>query len=186
MGLPRAVAARKPCPANVAGPFANLGTVRDLGETMAIDKEAVAARTAADGTVILESPRGSARLTRPVLGVLLFVCDGVLSAGFYAPMVELADREVKAKGSLVMIVDGWDLRSVETGFREAWTEWFKLHRQHFQMRLLVRSKLMDMAASIANLFTGTSVIKTYSNVVAWERACSDALPGFCRLSKASA
>jgi len=153
---------------------------------MTIDKDAVAARTAADGTVIVESSRGSARLTCPAPGVLLYVCDGVLSTGFYGPMVELADREVKAKGSLVMIVDGWELRSVDTGFREAWTEWFKLHRQHFQMRLLVRSKLMDMAASIANLFTGTSVIKTYSNVGAWERACTDELPGFRRLPKASA
>jgi hypothetical protein len=39
------------------------------------------------------------------------------------------------------------------------------------MRLLVRTKLMEMAASLANLMTGMSVIKTYSSVSAWEAVC---------------
>jgi len=34
------------------------------------------------------------------------------------------------------------------------------------MRLLVRSKLMEMAASLANSFTCTPVIETFSNVSA--------------------
>jgi hypothetical protein len=153
---------------------------------MTIDKEAVESTTVADGTVIVTGVRGSARLSRLAPGVLLYVCDGVLSANFYAPMVAVAQREIDAAGRLVMIVDGWELRSVDTGFREAWTEWFKLHRQHFGMRLLVRSKLMDMAASLANLFTGVSVIKSFSNIGAWERACAADFPGFRKAAKASA
>ena len=146
----------------------------------------VQASTGPDGTAFVRSPRGSATLSRLAPGVVLYVCDGVLSVEFYAPMVAHAQREIEHAGKLTMIVDGWDLRSVDTGFREAWTEWFKAHRQHFQMRLLVRSKLMDMAASLANLFTGIAVIKSYSNIAAWERACAADVPGFTRAAKASA
>ena len=147
---------------------------------------AVESKSLPDGTVVVENGRGSARLSRVAPGVLLYVCEGALSAGFDAPMVELAQLEVKGAGKLLMAVDGWELRSVDTEFREAWTVWFKANRQHFQMRLLVRSKLMDMAASLANLFTGVTVIKTYSSVGAWERACALELPGFRRIPKASA
>jgi hypothetical protein len=153
---------------------------------MATGKDAVESRTLSDGTIVLENARGSARLSRVGQGVVLFVCEGVLSVDFYQPMVAVAQLEVERAGSLAMFVDGLLLRSVDTAFREAWTEWFKAHRHHFHMQLLVRSKLMDMAASLANLFTGISVIKSYSSVSAWERACVADAPGFRRIAKASA
>ena len=152
---------------------------------MVNDKNAIQSKLLADGTVELQDPRGAARLVRLAPGVLLYVCSGVLGQSFHPPMVELAQREVDQTGELVMFVDGWELRSVETGFREAWTEWFKANRQHFQMRLLVRSKLMDMAASLANLFTGISVIKTFSNVASWEAACAVDHRGFRRIAKSA-
>jgi hypothetical protein len=84
-----------------------------------------------------------------------------------------------------MFVDGWELQAVDTGFREAWTIWFRRHKHRFQMRLLVRTKLMEMAASLANLFTGLNVIKTFSTHSAWERACIKDYPSFRRASKAA-
>ena len=48
------------------------------------------------------------------------------------------------------------------------------------MTLLVRTKIMEMAASLANLFTGISVITTHSSVETWERACAQDMPGFRR------
>ena len=53
------------------------------------------------------------------------------------------------------------------------------------MRLLVRTKLMDMAASLANLLTGMTVVKTYSNVASWERACTGDFKGFSLRAKAT-
>jgi hypothetical protein len=141
-------------------------------------QEHVSSQAQAGGTTLLESGRGSAQLFRLGPGVLFFVCKGSLSRAFYQPMVALAQQEVEQRGRLVMFVDGWELHSVDTGFREAWTAWFKLHRAHFHMRLLVRSALMDMAASMANLMTGIHVIKTYSNVARWERACTEDFPSF--------
>lgn len=142
-------------------------------------------KISADGSAELSDGRGSARLVRLGPGVLHFVCSGVLANSFYESMVAPAQREVDDNGSVVMFVDGWDLRSVDTGFREAWTEWFKKHRQQIRMRLLVRSKLMEMAASLANLFTGISVIKTYASVEAWEQACAGDHRSFRRSSAAS-
>jgi hypothetical protein len=100
-------------------------------------------------------------------------------------MVQVAQRELDAAGNVAMFVDGWNLRSVDTEFREAWTVWFKANRQRFHMQLLVRTKLMEMAASLANLFTGVAVIKTYSNVRSWERACGEDFRGFQRLYQAA-
>jgi hypothetical protein len=146
-------------------------------------KENVSSQALEGGSLLLESGRGSARLFRLSAGVLFFVCKGSLSGSFYAPMVALAQQEVERCGRLVMFVDGWDLHSVDTEFREAWTKWFKQHREHFHMRLLVRTALMDMAASMANLLTGIHVIKTYSKVPNWERACTEDFPAFRAVSR---
>jgi hypothetical protein len=97
---------------------------------------------------------------------LLYVCSGYFVTAVYPPMVALAESEIAATGQLVMLVDGWELKSIEAGYREAWTEWFKVHKNDFGMTLRVRSKLMEMAASLANLFTGSSVITTHSSVAA--------------------
>jgi hypothetical protein len=152
---------------------------------MSLDKDAVSSRTLPDGTVLVESARGTARLTRLGPSALLCVCTGVLSTDFYTPMVAPAQRELDQSGRLSMFVDGWELRSVDTGFREAWTEWFKGCTQHFAMRLLVRTKLMDMAASLANLFTGMNVVKTYCSIASWERACRQDFPSFRGRTKAA-
>jgi hypothetical protein len=139
-----------------------------------------------DGTLLVRNARGSARLSRLGPGVLQYACSGYFSGDFYAPMVELADREMQVRGRVVMFVDGWELRSIDTAFREAWTAWFRAHKQSFRMQLLVRTKMMDMAASLANLFTGMSVIKTYSSISVWERACARDFREFRGRVKASA
>ena len=133
-----------------------------------------------DGSVWVEDARGSAQLIRLGPGALLYVCTGFLDTSFYEPMVAVAQREMDAARDVAMFVDGWHLRSVDTGFREAWTAWFKANREHFHMQLLVRTKLMEMAASLANLFTGVAVVKTHSNMRSWERACTADFRGFQR------
>jgi hypothetical protein len=140
--------------------------------------EILSSRSLADGTTILSSASGSADLRRVAPGFIAFACTGILSGKFYEPMVAFTQREMDSNGSLVMFVDGWDLKSIHTDFREQWTQWFKQHRDRFRMRLLVRTKLMEMAANLANLFTGVNVIETYSTVHSWERACSNDFPGF--------
>lgn len=139
----------------------------------------------ADGTVLVEDTKGSARLSRLAPGVLLFVCTGTLPTNFYEPMVAVAQREMDRGGPVVILVDGWELHSVSTGFREAWTEWFKANKQKIRMHLLVRTKLMEMAASLANLFTGLNVVKTYSTYAAWEQACRKDHPEFRRGMRAA-
>lgn len=142
----------------------------------------VSSRTFSDGTVLAYGERGTARMTRLKPGVLLYVCSGYFPHEFYPPMVAVAQDEVDRHGSLTMLVDGWQLSGIDTAYREAWTTWFRQHKAHFRMTLLVRSRLMEMAASLANLFTGINVITTYSNVAEWERACAADMPGFRKQS----
>ena len=132
------------------------------------------------GSVLVKGDQGSAHLERLGVGILLFTCNGFLAQPFYPPMVAIAQREIDAARELVLLVDGWNLRSVDTAFRESWTSWFRVHRERFHMQLLVRTKLMEMAASLANLFTGLSVITTHSSIGGWEQACGKSLPGFRR------
>jgi hypothetical protein len=139
-----------------------------------------AVRTLPDGAILVESDRGAAHLCGLQRGALLFTCKGYLATALYDPMVAAAQREIDAAGKLMMAVDGWALHSVETGFREAWTQWFIQHKKHFGMKLLVRTRLMEMAASLANLFTGIGVITTYSAIGAWEQAVGRDVPGFRR------
>jgi hypothetical protein len=123
-------------------------------------------------------------LSRLGPGVVLFVCSGSFSASMHPPMMRVAQQELDESGRLALFVDGQHLRSVDTGYREAWTVWFKANKQHFHMQLLVRSKLMEMAASIANLLSGGAVIKTYSSVRDWERACARDFPAFAGAQRA--
>jgi hypothetical protein len=141
---------------------------------------AVESERRADGSVLVKGDQGSAHLERLAPGVLLYTCSGFLAQPFYPPMVQMAQDEIDVARELVLLVDGWNLRSVDTAFREDWTSWFKVHRERFRMQLLVRTKLMEMAASLANLFTGLSIITTHSSVGGWEQACAKTLPGFRR------
>jgi len=142
------------------------------------DRSRVTATTQPDGSVVVEDRSGFARLTRLKPGVLFFYCRGYLQASFYEPMVAVAQHEMDLHGSLLLIVDGWEVGSIDTAFRESWTVWFKRYRDRFRMSLLVRTTLMVMAASLANLFTGISVITTYSNIDSWEKAAGRDVPGF--------
>ena len=164
--------------------WATRGFVTLWAAVMPRAQQALETKTLTDGTVLVRDARGSAHLTRLAPGVLSYVCTGFLSTSFYEPMVALAQREADRGGPVVMFVDGWELQAVDTGFREAWTIWFRRHKHHFQMRLLVRSKLMEMAASLANLFTGLNVVKTFSTYEAWERACLEDYPAFRRAAHA--
>jgi hypothetical protein len=137
-------------------------------------------RVLADGTTIVEGERGVARMSRVTSGVLLYVCTGQFRTSYAQPMIKVAEHEVRMAGKLLMVTDAWELASVDTGFREAWTEWFKAHKHHFRMELLVRTRLMQMAADLANLFTGLAVVKTYSKVPEWERAVAREVPSFRR------
>jgi hypothetical protein len=151
---------------------------------MGTEKSAIETKTLSDGTILVQDSRGTARLTCLAPGVLLYVCTGYLSTSFYEPMVAVAQREMARGKPVVMFVDGWSLQAVDTGFRENWTQWFKGYKQRFHMRLLVRTKLMEMAASLANLFTGLSVVKTYSAYGPWELACAKDYPAFRRAQAA--
>ena len=150
-------------------------------DSVATESAQLSLKVLADSSVLLKGPRGEAHLARLGPGVWLYTCQGQLSEAFYEPMVAPAQREIASNGRLTMFVDGWLLTSVDTGFREQWTEWFKANKQRFHMQLLVRTKLMDMAASLANLFTGVNVIKTYSNIANWELACRRDFPSFRRM-----
>lgn len=178
MQLPRVTETRATRLLSCCGVDRRRGPCEIRGLARLLEPEVLNQKTLADGTVVVESQRGQVRLSRLGSGVVFFVCSGALSERFYAPMVELAQREIDAAGRLSMFVDGQHLKSVDTGFRETWTEWFKRYKTRFVMRLLVRTKLMDMAASLANLMTGISVINSYSNVHSWQEACRRDYPAF--------
>lgn len=133
-----------------------------------------------DGSTELVSDRGSARMRRLASGIALITCRGVFSEAFHPPMEDFVERSVEAAGPIIVFVDGWELHSVETGFRERWTEWFRKNRQRVRVHMLVRSKLLEMAISLVNLFAEAPAIQIYSAADDWERGCAAHHPGFKR------
>ncbi|HEX2572784.1 MAG TPA: hypothetical protein VH877_24755 [Polyangia bacterium] len=136
----------------------------------------------ADGSIRFEDEQGKAVLLRVRPGVVLLTYTGHLKADFFTPLrlemeyeIELAHMQKKA---LVMIADCWELKGVETGFRELWMHWLESHRGEVGNVLgLIQSRLVAMATSIMSIFLGGGLIKMYSDPAEFDKAVERFAPG---------
>jgi hypothetical protein len=124
--------------------------------------------------------RGSASVRRLQPGVLLFHYVGHLRQIFYDPLIEETEAELerqKGQRKLVILADCYDLQSVETAFRERWSDWLKRHEDNVQIVFgLIKSKLIDMAVSIMTLVSRNHQIRTFSSIPAFEAAIAREVP----------
>jgi hypothetical protein len=61
-----------------------------------------------------------------------------------------------------------DTLVMETAFRERMTAFVGAHKQHMEVHMLLRSKLLEMALNIANMVMGSKATHAYANVEEWE------------------
>lgn len=135
-----------------------------------------------DGTIRFEDERGVAylRLLRP--GVLLLTYSGHIKVDFFEALVieyKLEfERARRDKRQLVIIADGWELKGMDTAYREKWVQWIKDHRSHVATILaLLHSRQVVMAANIMSMLIGRGLIRTYADPKDFEEAIELAVPG---------
>ena len=134
-----------------------------------------------DGSIRFEDGKGNATLLRLRPGIVLLTYAGHLKSDFFEPLRQEMDHELKLarmqKKPLLLIADCWDLKGVDTGFRELWAEWLKGHRDEISHVIgLLQSKLVVMASNIMSLFLGGGLIKTYSDPREFEMAIARDAP----------
>lgn len=114
-------------------------------------------------------------------GVLLSGCRGVQSESFAARIIGDGTQQLEKHGRCVFMVDATESSRMTTGFREQMTSWFKTNQGRVRVHMLIRSKLLEMGLTVANLAIGMTAAKAYSNAVAWESAGRSESPRFRRL-----
>lgn len=132
----------------------------------------------ADGSRLFVHPQGCLQLHDLGGGVALHVCTGILV--FARHVQDDGERLIAAYGRAIFFVDSHEAKMMTTEFRDSMTSWVKKRADVAQSHLLIRSKLWEMAISVAKLIVGADSLFVYSNVQAWEAAGRRFAAGFRR------
>jgi hypothetical protein len=132
-----------------------------------------------DGSVLYFDSGGMIQTHDLKLGVVLHVRRGIMSGGFVPVVRADCERQIREAGRCVLMVDGFDVKMHTTEFREDMTAWFRDNESAF-VHMLVRSPMVQMALSVANLVMGSSRAKTYQSVSEWEAAGRREVASFAR------
>jgi hypothetical protein len=135
-----------------------------------------------DGSIQFHDERGFASIRQLRPGVLLIRYVGHLKVDFFDPLIVEMKQEIERarrdKRQVVVIADGWELKGVDTAYRERWVQWIKEHRSHVACILgLLHSRQAVMAANIMSMLIGRGLIKTYADPKDFEEAVEQAVPG---------
>ena len=99
---------------------------------------------------------------------------GVPSPSITAPAFPPAPAEAEATlrkyGRCIFFVDSLDSSQMESGFREVIPAWLGRHHDRAFAHLLLKSKLIEMAANIGNLIARHTISRAYTSIAAWEEA----------------
>lgn len=125
-------------------------------------------RPAEGGETLYITERGLLRAGEFGRGVVRHTCMGVMALDLADVVIELCERAIAADGRCIAMVDGYDTLVMETAFRERMTGFVGAHKQHMEVHMLLRSKLLEMALNIANMVMGSKATHAYANVREWE------------------
>jgi hypothetical protein len=136
-----------------------------------------------DGSRLHHDPQGVMQVHDFGGGVSLHVRRGIMTADFAAFVIEDGERQMKKFGRFVLMVDGTETKMHTTEFREVMTNWFRT-RETAVVHMLIRSKLLDMALTVANLTMGSARAKAYMDADEWEAVGRREALAFKRLALA--
>lgn len=138
-------------------------------------------KTETDHSRLYQTNRGALRITQLAPTVTLHTLRGVGTIDLLEPITRDARRILNAHGKCLFLVDSYDQTAIRADLREQLTEFFREQRHHdFSAGMLMRSKLIEMAATVANMIAGISFITLFSKVHEWEAFAQRDVPGFRR------
>lgn len=119
--------------------------------------------------------RGTLELWMASEDVVVERFEGHASIEFVDPILDFLEAVI-ARGIRPRVFDDWELAtSYDTAVRNRMTAWTLKHRKEIaQTHILVRSRLLAMGVTVANLAVGGS-LRVYSSRDAFERALYEAL-----------
>lgn len=132
-----------------------------------------------DGSVVHFDAQGVMQIHDFGNGVSLHVRRGIMTGDFAAYVIEDGERQIQSFGRYVLMVDGVETKMHMTEFREVMTHWFRDHESAV-VHMLIRSKMLDMALTVANLAMGSTRALAYVDPDAWEAIGRREVRGFRR------
>lgn len=132
-----------------------------------------------DGSVVVFDAQGIVQIHDFGNGVSLHVRRGIMTGDFAKYVIEDGERQLKNFGRYVLMVDGVETKMHMTEFREVMTNWFRDHETAV-VHMLIRSKMLDMALTVANLAMGSTRAFAYVEPDTWETIGRREARGFKR------
>jgi hypothetical protein len=120
-----------------------------------------------DGSVLHVDTQGIMQIHDFGGGVSLHVRRGIMTGDFAAYVIEDGERQIAKFGRFVLMVDGVETKMHTTEFRELMTNWFRAHETAV-VHMLIRSKMLDMALTVANLAMGSTRAMAYVDPDTWQ------------------
>src|SRR5690606_35425297 len=104
---------------------------------------------------VWSNDRGQLRFKRLADGVIVTEVRGTLSRAFVPGYLRSLERVLAARPGLLSFCDWYDMEGYDSDARMALTQWTYAHRSEFAaIHILLRSKLVAMGVSVANLALG--------------------------------
>lgn len=105
-------------------------------------------------------PAGRGRVTRLSQTTLRVDFEGHAYTEFFRVVHPIADQIIRNHGRVFFGIDAEGLRSYETKFRYAWTEWIKANLGAVDhVLVLYRSRVVQSGVVIVNAVTGTDLVE---------------------------
>lgn len=133
--------------------------------------------TRPDRSLLCCHPQGIVQMHDLGKGVSLHVRRGVMVQPFAEQITLDGERQLEKAGRYVLMVDALEVRMHTTEFRNAMTTWFR-EREAASVHLLIRSRMLEMAANVANLLMGVHRAKHYYDANTWEAIGRKYVPSF--------
>jgi hypothetical protein len=128
----------------------------------------VTATTSAPG--LLSTPTGSVHCSEPAPGVLVVVARGHLSSTLIPRVLAWRDQALSRTATVDIFDDAAELESYDSEARVLLTGWSAKNRKNIrEHHILLRSRLVAMGVSVANLAVGGH-IRPHTSRPAYETA----------------
>lgn len=137
-------------------------------------------RNLEDGSTIYADERGVMQMHDFGNGVSLHVRRGIIALDFAKHVVADGERQIRAAGRYVLMVDGLETKLHTTEFRELMTAWFQRHETAV-VHMLIRSRMLEMALNVANMAMGDRRARVYFDAEKWTAIGKREAPSFARL-----
>lgn len=122
-----------------------------------------------------QSADATMRVRRPAAGVVVYRFSGKMTPEFVPKIRAVAGEVLASMDSIACFFDTEDMSGYHPEFRKEMTAWHEeLRDQTRTAGVLVRSRVIQMAISVASLATGGKML-SYSNRPAFEEAIHEAV-----------